>query len=143
MVTSGKIATHALLKIRVFWKKGFYVIYSVYDVTNKILSYDSNYIMDLVMCPKFGNSKICIREVIITSTSWGFDQKNAFFEGLYWFKLNNLRLALGANLKLYTKRLATESQKVLAANSYVCRSYRAKTGRGGPFCYPPPHLHLE
>ena len=33
--------------------------------------------------------------------------------------------------------IATESQKVLGANSYVCRSYRGKTGTGGPFSLPP------
>ena len=31
------------------------------------------------------------------------------------------------------KRVKTKSQKVLGANSYICRSYRGKTGRG-PFC---------
>ena len=64
---SAKMATLALLKIKVFWNKGYYVICYVYDVTNKILSHESNYIMDLVMWPKFGNSTICIREVTITS----------------------------------------------------------------------------
>ena len=64
---SANMAAPALLKIKVFWKKGYYVIYSVYGVTNKILSHDSNYIMDVVMWPKFGNSGICTREVIITS----------------------------------------------------------------------------
>ena len=64
---SAKMATLALLKIKVFWKKGYYVIYSVYDVINKILSYESSYIMDAVMWPKFGNSSISIIEVIITS----------------------------------------------------------------------------
>ena len=59
MVMSAKMAAPELLKIKVFWNKGYYVIYSVYDVTNKILSHDSNYIMDLVMWPKFGNSSIC------------------------------------------------------------------------------------
>ena len=29
------------------------------------------------------------------------------------------------------KRVKTKSQKVLRANSYVCRSYRGKTGSGG------------
>ena len=38
-----------------------------YDVTNQILSRDSNYIADLVMWLKFGNSSISMREVIITS----------------------------------------------------------------------------
>ena len=64
---SAKMATPALLKIKVFWNKGYYVIYYVYDVTNKILSHDSIYVMDVVMSPKFGNPSICIREVIITS----------------------------------------------------------------------------
>ena len=36
-----------------------------YDVTNKILSRDSNYIVDVVM--KCGNSSISRREAIITS----------------------------------------------------------------------------
>ena len=40
-------------------------MYLVYDVMNKLLSRDSNYIMDAVMWQKFGNSSICIREVII------------------------------------------------------------------------------
>ena len=46
---SGKMGASALLKIKVFWNKFYYVKYSVYDVTNKILSHDSNYIMDVVM----------------------------------------------------------------------------------------------
>ena len=64
---SAKMAILALLKKKVFWNKGYYVIYSVYDVTNNILSHDSSYIMDVVMWLKFGNSSTCIRQVIITS----------------------------------------------------------------------------
>ena len=64
---SAKMATPGLLKITVFWNKGYDVIISVDDVTNKILSRDSNYIVDVVMWPKFGNSSIYMREVIITS----------------------------------------------------------------------------
>ena len=79
---SAKIATPALLKIKVFSNKGYCVIYFVYHVTNKILSYDSNYIMDVVTRPKFGNSSICIREVIITSILQGFEQKKHFFWGV-------------------------------------------------------------
>ena len=37
------------------------------DVTNKFLSRDSNYIVDLVKWPKFGNSSISMREIIKTS----------------------------------------------------------------------------
>ena len=79
---SAKMAAPVLLKIKLFWNKGYYGIYFVYDVTNKILSHDSNYIMDVVMWPKFGNSSICIKEVIITSILYGFDQKNRLFWGV-------------------------------------------------------------
>ena len=67
LMMSAKMATPGLLKITVFWNKGYDVIISVDDVTNKILSRDSNYIVDVVMWPKFGNSNISMREVIITS----------------------------------------------------------------------------
>ena len=67
LMMSAKMATPALLEIKVFWNKDHYAIYSGYDVTNEILSRDSNYIMDVVMWPKSGNSSICIRGVIITS----------------------------------------------------------------------------
>ena len=63
----------------VFWNKDHDVITSVCDVTNKIISLDSNYIVDVVMWLKFGNSSISMREVIITSILLGFDQKNRFF----------------------------------------------------------------
>ena len=67
LMMSAKITTPGLLKIRVFWNKGYDVIIFVYDVTNKILSRDSNYIIDAVMWPKFGNCNISMRKVIITS----------------------------------------------------------------------------
>ena len=38
-----------------------------YDVTNQILSRDLNFIVDVVMWPKFHNSSISMREVIIIS----------------------------------------------------------------------------
>ena len=99
---SAKMATPSLLKITVFWNKIYDVIIPVDDVSNKILSHDSNYIVDVFMWPKFGNSSISMTEVIATSILWGFDQKNCFFEGWSWFRFNNLGLALGANLKFYT-----------------------------------------
>ena len=37
---SAKMATSGLLKITVFWNKGYDAIISVDDVTNKILSRD-------------------------------------------------------------------------------------------------------
>ena len=55
------------LKIRIFWKNDYDVIISVHDVTNKILSRDSDYNVINVMWEKFGNSSISVREVIIAS----------------------------------------------------------------------------
>ena len=76
----AKMATLGLLETKLFWNKDYDVINSAYDVTNKILSRDSNYIVNVVMWPKFGNCWISMREVIITSILQGFDQKNQFFE---------------------------------------------------------------
>ena len=67
LMMSAKLATLGLLKIKVFWNKGYDVIIYVYEVTNQILSRDSNCIVDVVMLPTFGNSSIYTREVIITS----------------------------------------------------------------------------
>ena len=67
LIMPTKMATPDLLKITVFWNKGYDVIIYVHDVTNKILSRDSNFIVDVVMWPKFGNSNIFMREIIIIS----------------------------------------------------------------------------
>ena len=66
---SAKLATPGLFKIKTFWNKGYDVIILDYDVNNKILSRDSNYIVDVVMWPKIGNSSISIWEVITTLIS--------------------------------------------------------------------------
>ena len=64
---SSRIATLYLLKIKVVWDKGYDVITSAHDVTNKVLSRDSNHIIDKVMWPKFANYSISMREVMTTS----------------------------------------------------------------------------
>ena len=64
---SAKMATPGLLKIMEFWNKGYDIIISVDDINSKILWHDSNYIVDVFMWPKFGNSSISMREVITTS----------------------------------------------------------------------------
>ena len=61
------MATPSLLKIKIFWNKGYDIIVLGYEVTNKDLSRNSNYIVDVIMWPKFGNSRISIKEVIIAS----------------------------------------------------------------------------
>ena len=79
LMMSAKMATQALPKIKIFWNKGYDVMIYVYDVTNQILSCDLNFIIDLVMWPKFHNSSISMREVTIISILLEFDQKNWFF----------------------------------------------------------------
>ena len=64
---SAKMANPDLLKIMLFWNNGYDVIISVYYVTNKILSRDSNYIVGVFMWTKFGNYSISMREAITTS----------------------------------------------------------------------------
>ena len=64
---SAKLTTLDVLKIKVFWNKDYGVMISVHDITNKTLSRDSNDIISVVMWPKFVNSSIYMREVVIIS----------------------------------------------------------------------------
>ena len=45
----AKMATLGLLKIKVFGNKGYNVIIPVYNIINKNLSRNSNFIVDVVM----------------------------------------------------------------------------------------------
>ena len=49
LMMSAKLATPGVLKINIFRNKGYDVIILVYGVSNKVLSLDSNYIVDVVM----------------------------------------------------------------------------------------------
>ena len=82
LMMSAKITTPGLLKIRVFWNNSYDVIIFVHDVTKKILSRDSNYIIDVAMWPKFGYCSISMRKAITTSVLSGFDKKNRLFGGV-------------------------------------------------------------
>ena len=64
---SAKMATPGLFRITVFWNKGYDAIISINDVTKKVFSRDSNYIVDVFMRPKLGNCSISMREVITAS----------------------------------------------------------------------------
>ena len=75
---SAKMATPGLLKIKVFRNKYYDVIVSFGDVINKVLSGDSNYIVDVFMWPKFGNCSISMREVITTSIYKDLTRKTVF-----------------------------------------------------------------
>ena len=121
--------------------KGYDVIISVLEVTNKISSSNSNYIADVVMWLKFGNSSIYMREVIITLILWGFNQKNQFFWGVLWLKFSNLRLVLGMTLKFYTSVAKELKLKVIKFWGLI-PTYVEVTGEKlvkGAFCSPPPY----
>ena len=82
-----KLATLGLLLKKVFVNKGYDVIISVHDFSNKSLSRESSFTVVKVMWPKYGNSKISMREVIITSVLKGFDQKQHLFWGVIFIQV--------------------------------------------------------
>ena len=127
---SAKMANPGLLKIKVFGNKDYDIITYIRDVTNKILSRDLNYAVDVVMWLKFDNTSISMREVIIISILQEFDQKNCFFWEVVLVQAQ--KFGTGTRYELETlhqcsKKFKTKSQKFLGASSYVCRSYRGKT----------------
>ena len=63
----AKMATLGLLQINVFWNKGYDGIFFANEVAKKNLSHDLNYIVNVLMWPKFGRCSISMREVMITS----------------------------------------------------------------------------
>ena len=139
---SAKMSTPDVLKITVFWKKGYDIIIPVDDVTGNNLSPDSNYIVDMFMLPKFRNSSFLWEKLLQPQFYKNLSRKTAFFEEWSRFKFNNLGLALGTNLKSYNsvaKGLKLKVGKFWGANFYLCRSYRRKTGKRTS----PPQLHPE
>ena len=63
--------------MKVFWKESYEVIIPVNDIIIEIFSRDSNYIIDVVMRPKLGNSSVSVTEVIITAALEGFGQNDS------------------------------------------------------------------
>ena len=63
---ASKLATLGLLKIKVFWNKGYDIMIITHDVPHKLLSGVSVYVVDVVMWPEFDNSSITMRKVITT-----------------------------------------------------------------------------
>ena len=49
LMMTAKLATLGILEIKIFSNKSYDVIISVHDVTNKILSRESNYTVNVVM----------------------------------------------------------------------------------------------
>ena len=49
------------------WNKGYDVTFFVQDITNKFLLREANYIVDVVIWPKFDNYSTSMRKVITFS----------------------------------------------------------------------------
>ena len=64
---SAKLATLGLLKVKVFWSKVYNIIISVHDVTDKLLSRQSNYIVVVVMWQKCDNVRVWPQKPFIFS----------------------------------------------------------------------------
>ena len=78
---SAKMVTPGLLKITVFWNKGYDVTIYAHDVTNKILSLDSTYTLDMFMWPNFDNYSISMKEVSQSQFYKDLTRKTAFLRG--------------------------------------------------------------
>ena len=139
LMMPAEMDTPGLRKINIFWKKGYDVAISVNGVTSKTLSRDLNYIVDVVMWPKFGNSSISMREFIINQSLSRFDPKKHLFEEWSWFNFNNLGLTQGTNLKFYTnvaKGLKLKVKKFLGLIPTLIE-VKGKKLVVGPFWVPP------
>ena len=64
LMMAAKMATSGLLKVNVFWKKGYDAIISVHHVISNIFLHDLNYNVNMVMWAKFGKFSISVREVV-------------------------------------------------------------------------------
>ena len=146
LMMSAKRATPGLLKITVFWNKGYGVIILVDDVTNKF--YHVVQII-LYMCS-------CNQSLVTVAFVWAklpqpqfckdMTRKTASFEGWSWFKFNNFGLALGTNLKFYislAKRLKLKVREFwgLIPTFVEVTGGKLVGERGGGFLLPPPILN--
>ena len=83
LMMSAKLLTLAFLERKLFLNRDYGVIISVHDVIIKILSRDSNYIVDVVMRKTFGNFCISMRICISSNPQFYKDltRKTTFLRG--------------------------------------------------------------
>ena len=123
LMMSVKMATPGLFKITIFWNKGYDVIIPVHGVPTKFY-----HVIQIIL------------------KMWSFDQSLVTLAFLNFLMIVLVQVRYFRTDTRYKieilhqcgKRVKTKSQKVLGPNSYVCRSHRGKTGRGGLFG--PSHL---
>ena len=111
LMMSAKMATPGLLKTM--------VINPVHDVTDKTSSHDSNYILEILGLPKFGNSSTSMKVYKDLAS------KNTFFEGGVLVQAQQFGTGTRYRLEFlhqWFKRVKSKSKRVLGSNFYVCRS---------------------
>ena len=72
-----------------------------------------------------------MKEVIITSVFFDLTRKTKFFERVLLVQVQQFGTSTSYGLKFYTsvaRGLKLKVRKFFAAISYICRSYRRKTG---------------
>ena len=108
-----------LLEINVHWNKVYDVIISAHDVTNKILSCDSNYIVDAVLQQSFVTLAFPQEKLSYLHFYKDLIRKNNFFEGWSWLKFNNLGLALGQGWRICLCRIRMYKELLLRTHTYT------------------------
>ena len=69
LMMSAKMATLGLHKIKVFWNKGYHIMIFIHNVTNKIQSHNSIYVVD-------------DKSLVTLATVWDKLLKPQFYEDL-------------------------------------------------------------
>ena len=123
----------------IFWNKGFEVIFFVDDVTNKTF-HVIQIILQMCSCDQSLVIVTFLGEKLLQPQFYkDLTRKTAFFWWVILVQVHEFGTGTRCKLKILHqcgKKFKTKSQKVLGTNSYVCRSYRGKTGKG-TFLPPP------
>ena len=120
LMMSAKWDTLGLLRIKIFWNKGYDIVIFAHNVTNKITW--------LKFYCTYGHA------TKITNLSRYIN----FFDRYSWFKFSNLGLALGTTLKIFTSVAEDLKLKVLGDISHVSKRYRGELGKMKIFSPPSP-----
>ena len=141
LMVSAKLSTLGLLKMKVLWNKVYDVITPIHDITNKLLSRDSNCIVDMWSCDQGLVTLVFLWQKLSSpQICKDLTRKIIFLEGCSWFKVINLGLSLGMALKFCTSVAKGSKLKVRKFWGQIPMFVEVTREKllGGPFCPPPP-----
>ena len=136
LMMSAKLASPELLKIKLFQNKGYDAIIPM--THQQSLSRDSNYTVDVIMWPKFGNCSNFYERSYHSLNIIRVWPKKPLFWGVALVSVQLFRTSTRYDLEILHqcgKRVKTKGQKVLGVNSIVCKSYKGKNWLGSLFAY--------